>query len=256
MRTRVYGDRGPLVLVLHGGPGATGSAAELARALGARCRAVEVWQRRSEDGGGPLTVARHVADLHDHVVACDEPPALVGESWGAMLALAYAAAHPAAIRGLVLVGCGTFDEAARAEIRARLAASVTPAMHAALDRLPADDIEGRHQILGRLYDVDALVEPPDPDAPPFDAAGHHETWDDMLRLQADGTYPAAFAVIRAPVLMLHGADDPHPGAMIRDGLRAVMPQTEYRELARCGHRPWLERAARDAFLAVLGEWLT
>ena len=62
---------------------------------------------RDQDGtmGEPLTVARHVADLHDVVLAvCDgQSPALVGESWGAMLALAYAAEHPRDVGPIVLV---------------------------------------------------------------------------------------------------------------------------------------------------------
>jgi hypothetical protein len=36
----------------------------------------------------------------------------------------------------------------------------------------------------------------------------------MIRLQDHGVYPAAFSAIRSPVLMLHGAVDPHPGRMI------------------------------------------
>jgi hypothetical protein len=32
-----------------------------------------------------------------------------------------------------------------------------------------------------------------------DARAQQETWDDMVRLQMEGTYPAAFANIRVPV---------------------------------------------------------
>lgn len=73
-----------MVLVLHGGPGAPGSAAGLARALAGTFHVIEPLQRRS--GGPSLTVARHVADLAQVVARCEEPPALVGHSWGAMLA--------------------------------------------------------------------------------------------------------------------------------------------------------------------------
>ena len=56
--------------------------------------------------------------------------------------------------------------------------------------------------------------------------------------------------------MLHGAYDPHPGALIRDSLLPYLPQLEYREFARCGHYPWLERHARDEFLLELRAWLS
>jgi pimeloyl-ACP methyl ester carboxylesterase len=88
-----------------------------------------------------------------------------------------------------------------------------------------------------------------------DARAHRETWDDMMRLQDQGVYPASFAAIRAPVLMLHGTVDPHPGQMIRDSLQRYLPQLEYREWRRCGHCPWLERAVWQEFFTVLREWL-
>ena len=36
----------------------------------------------------------------------------------------------------------------------------------------------------------------------------------MLRLQTEGIYPASFAAIKVPVLMVHGTFDPHPGRLI------------------------------------------
>jgi pimeloyl-ACP methyl ester carboxylesterase len=113
LATRVHGEDGPLVLVLHGGPGAPGSAGGLARGLADGFRVLEPFQRRS--GGEPLTVARHVEDLRELVESRpEERPAIVGHSWGAMLALAFAAAHPELAGPLVPVGCGTFDPVARA----------------------------------------------------------------------------------------------------------------------------------------------
>jgi len=76
-----------------------------------------------------------------------------------------------------------------------------------------------------------------------------------LRQQREGVYPAAFAAIDVPVLMLHGTADPHPGPMIRASLTPYLPQLEYREWERCGHYPWLERAARGPFFEFLRQWL-
>lgn len=90
---------------------------------------------------------------------------------------------------------------------------------------------------------------------PCDARANRETWEDMIRLQEQGVYPAAFKAIDAPVIMLHGAVDPHPGLMIRRSLELHIPQLEYREWDRCGHYPWLEKAVRDDFFLVLRRWL-
>ena len=69
-------------------------------------------------------------------------------------------------------------------------------------------------------------------------------------------YPAAFSHIVSPVLMLHGAYDPHPGKMIRDSLKPYIPQLEYREFEKCGHQPSIEAFARKDFFSVLHDWLT
>jgi pimeloyl-ACP methyl ester carboxylesterase len=235
LRLRTYGSAGPTIIVLHGGPAAVGGAAGLASGLSGPFRVLEPWQRGS--GPEPLTVARHVEDLH--VLVQTLPPAqraaIVGESWGAMLALAYAAAYPQGAAAIGLVGCGTFDVAARAKLTAALAERRS-------SRRPYD-----YAPLGPRYEDD-LPEP-------FDEAAYTQTWDDMVRLQRQGVYPRAFAVIQSPLLMIHGDHDPHPGTMIRDSLRPHLPQLEYRELERCGHSPWNERFARDEFFAILKSWL-
>ena len=261
LRIRRYGSSGPVVIVLHGGPAAIGSAGPVARGLADAFRVIEPWQRGS--GQEPLSVARHVADLHEIVESCGAArPAIIGESWGAMLALAYAAAHPNRAGPLALVGCGTFDKAARARMRELIEERTTADLRQrmadvdAAEPDPGERMRRKHEVADSIYTFAAAA--PEPDAgpaEPFDLKAHTETWNDMLREQEAGRYPAAFAAIRSPVLMLHGTYDPHPGPMIRAGLAPYLPELEYRELDRCGHSPWAERFAREEFFAVLREWL-
>lgn len=285
LAVREYGGAGPRVILLHGGPGAMGTLAPVARELADAFRVLEPLQRRSGGGVGkggsgpdghagghgrgarsveggrsaPLTVARHVEDLHRVVAGrCrGERPALLGHSWGAMLALCYAAAHPGCVRSLVLVGCGTWDRASREALRAERERRMTPELRARLARLAHEALHPdlRLQRMGELFlpvdSVDAVAEAPEPGTVAFDERAYRETWSDMMRLQDAGVYPAAFTAIIEPVLMVHGAEDPHPGRMIFEGLRAFMPHLEFRELARCGHYPWLERAARGLFFGVV-----
>jgi pimeloyl-ACP methyl ester carboxylesterase len=252
VKVREYGADGPTAIVLHGGPGAPGHMAPVARELGAHMRVLEPFQRDS--GGEPLTVARHVDDLEELIAArCpDETPALVGSSWGAMLALAHAAAHPSRRTPLALIGCGTFDDAARraflANLRARGVDALTP------EGADNDQLADFARRLAPAYSHDLLTDELELDH--CDARAHRESWEDMLRLQQEGVYPAAFAAIEAPVLLLHGAVDPHPGALLRDSLLPHLPQLEYVELERCGHYPWLERDARETFFRTLRAWLT
>jgi pimeloyl-ACP methyl ester carboxylesterase len=267
IEVRRYGTSGPCVVLLHGGPGAAGDMAGLARLLAPRFRTVEPLQRRSDNV--PLTVAQHVADLDEIVQAAGEPVHLVGFSWGAMLALTYAARHGERVAQMVLIGCGTFDIESRRVYSERMAARVRGEDALELDRLRSElaveaDRTHRDELFGKRGKIATRVQAYAPlDAEPdestdlkFDERGHRETWQDALRLQEEGTQPGEFAKIAARVFMLHGEEDPHPGQMIRDSLAAVIGEIEYHEFPNCGHIPWNERYARDSFLAVLEQVLS
>lgn len=263
LRVRRHSDSGPVVIVLHGGPAGAGEAAPLAKGLADSFSILEPWQRGSDAGAGPLTVAKHVEDLHVLVKApgIGRRPAIVGESWGAMLALAYAAEHPDSAGHLALVGCGAFDKKARARIEVNLTERMDDDLRRRFDDLaeqvpdPVERQIKRMKLIDHLYSydsIDAAYEGPDE---PFDEKAHIETWNDMVRLQEEGFYPAAFTSIKSPVIMLHGGYDPHPGDMIRASLSPFLPQLEYHEWEHCGHSPWLERRVRDDFFGLLREWL-
>ena len=257
MHCRTYGRDGPLLIALHGGPGAPGYMAPVARGLADGFRVLEPFQRGS--GGEELSVARHVADLRELIEeqCAGERPALLGHSWGAMLALATAAEHPGAVGPIVLVGCGTFDEVARARLQEVLDQRADRGLREQLDLLdgiaaPDERLRRQGELLVPAYSCELEGEL---ELGPCDARAHAESWDDMLRLQAEGVYPTAFAAVESPCLMLHGAVDPHPGRLIRDSLAPHIPQLEYREWEHCGHYPWLERAVRGEFFREVREWL-
>jgi len=195
------------------------------------------------------------------------PPAILGFSWGAMLAQAFAAEHPELAGPIVLIGCGTFDPLARARLGATIEERMTESLRLRIERVTADCAGGndaascalraKAALMMPLYSYDLVdgslanvIEPEN-----CDARAHEETWADMMRLQEQGMYPARFSAIRAPLLMLHGAFDPHPGRMILASLQPHISRIQYREWEQCGHYPWLEKAARIEFFMVLRRWL-
>jgi len=162
------------VILVHGGPGAPGSLAPLRRALESTFRVSEPYQRHSDAeprdssetrGYAPLTVARHIADLGEIVESFGPRPALVGHSWGAMLALAYAAVYPDTLSRIALVGCGTFDMVAREAYFCAVAERNDRSTH------DYDPVEPAAEHVW------------------YDKRGHDEAWQDMLRLQREGVYP-------------------------------------------------------------------
>ncbi len=176
-----------------------------------------------------------------------------------MLALAFAAAHPRDVRCLALVGCGTIDADSRRRMRERLDASMSEDLKRRVRRLesefpdPDERLRAAGDVLFPVYSHDPIVERVEIET--CDAKAHNESWADMLRLQAEGVYPASFSAIEAPVLMLHGDRDPHPGDGVRASLEPHLPQLRYHEWPGCGHYPWLERGVREDFLSFLKLWL-
>ena len=229
--------------------------APVARSLADLFHVLEPFQ-----SGSASTVAAHVDDLHEVVTSySSSTTALVGHSWGAMLALAYAAAHPDKAGPIVLVCSGTFDLAARERLIENLEQRTDSNLRQRFKQaLTLKNPNERFHALGQLtleqysYDLATTDQEIDESEPGTSS----ETWDDMVRLQNEGVYPSVFAAIKSPVLMLHGAVDPHPGEMIRASLAPYIPQLEYREWERCGHYPWLEKSTHNEFFLVLRNWLS
>ena len=259
IQTRHYGSNGPTVLALHGGPAAPGYMVPVARKLAEHFRVIEPFQRPSSPDQ-TLSVQQHIDDLHEVIIAnCQKPPMIVGHSWGAMLALAYAAAHPDRTAGIVLIGCGTFDTDSRQRMEMIRNERMDATMQQRFEQLKLEypDPNKRLGAAGRLwqeidsYDLVTLGN----GVLECDLKAHQETWQDMMDLQAAGVYPAAFTAITSPVLMLHGDYDPHPGDMIRDNLLHYIAHMEYHAWGKCGHYPWLEKAVAADFYGVLTQWL-
>jgi len=260
IEVRHYGQAGPRLGVLHGGPGAPGALAPLARTLSSSFRVFEPLQRGS--GPLPLSVSVHVTDLAQ---VAPERMFWLGHSWGAMLALSFAARHPELVRAIAIVGCGTYDAATRTIYRERMqerlqALGLSAREKSVRARLASTtDTAERARLRAELGHIAADAMTVDALEPSWlegvDALSNQQTWDDAMRLQREGVEPAAFRAIAAPVFMLHGDDDPHPGEQTRALLQRVIPQLEYVRFPRCGHEPWRERHAREPFLQTLRAWL-
>lgn len=262
IEVREYGEPGATLLVLlHGGPGAPGYMAPLARALAARGYHVLEPLQRSSAPDLILTVDRHVEDLQQ-ILAPLNHPVILGSSWGAMLALAHAAKYPGVASALILVGSGTFSLASREEFSRRLEMRGGHEMRRALDALdeeaaregldPDEKLRRHVAIVDQAYSYDLIS--PELELLDIDGVGNKQAWQDMIALQERGVYPSAFERIDVPALLIHGDVDPHPGDWIHRELLPHVPQLEYIELERCGHYPWMERFAREAFLEQVERW--
>ncbi len=253
---------GPPVVCCHGGPGLWDYLAPLGSLLDDVFTVVRFDQRGCgrSTGGGPFTIAQAVYDLDQLREALGfDRWAVVGHSWGAELALRYAASHPGRTTGVVYVagvGVGNgFRAAYVAERDRRLGADLERwAELRARDRTPAEEHEW------------CLLQWR-PDFSPATAAQHAQAlWDTRppgiavnaianRELSADRETEDLLKIapqVTCPVRMLFGADDPRPWSAT-DSLLAVLPNADRLILEHAGHTPWAEQPddVRQAILETL-----
>ena len=112
---RVYSSgQGPLLLLLHGGPGIGDSTAPIAELLDSRFRVIRFDQRGCGESSltPPYDVPTLMADIEAlRVQQGAEGWIVAGHSWGADVALAYTLAHPQRVTALLhLSGTGVQND--------------------------------------------------------------------------------------------------------------------------------------------------
>lgn len=251
---RRYGRPPYDVVVVHGGPGAAGTLAPLARVLGTTRGVLEPWQSAT-------SVAAQVRELARQIDRWGSPPVvMIGHSWGAWLSLLVAGRHPELVHRLVLVGSGPLRAGSAREIARRRRTRLSESEWAdfvALSRLLAGRGGGdRAAAMRRLGELSEFADSYDwlPHARvrvQLDPAALRAVGAEAAEMRRSGELERIIRRVRAPVLVIHGANDPHPIEGVVEPLRHAGLDVRAVRLARCGHEPWWERHARRKFFAVL-----
>jgi len=256
---RRYGKAPYLVAVVHGGPGAAGAMAPVARELGADRGVLEPLQTA-------MTVDGQVDELAGVLAAfADGPATLMGHSWGAWLVLLTAGRFPERVGKVILVASAPFREADAADIMRTRLARLDPAeqrqAYALLQRLAGADAATEREAMaafGALMTKADAVDPLPADAgDTVDCRGDifRSVWAEAHALRQSGELLALVGRVHCPVVAIHGEDDPHPSRGVREPLAALWPDFRFLPLSHCGHTPWLERQAREPFFRLLREEL-
>lgn len=254
---------GPLVPVLHGGPGAHHDYLRPGFDLLAGGRTLIYYDQR---GGGRSPMSRtvpvgwreHVADLVALADLWDlERLDLVGYSWGALLAMLFAIEHPDRVASLALVSPAPAARRERAVFEANLhARNHTEAILAERAALRAGDLRERdvEAYNHRLFELAVSGYFHDPALAraltPFRITAR--TSDGVWQsLGEDFDLRPALERLTVRALVVHGEDDPIPVATAQATARAL--RAEWVVIPECGHVPYVE--APEAFVAALDPFL-
>lgn len=253
-----YGSGTPRLVFLMGGPGIDPAvAAPLVADLAHQTEVVVFHQRGTgasyDAPASPddLTIAGAIADLEALRVALGrETLDLVGQSWGSMLAMAYAAAYPACVASLALLNPGGPNMHFMRSFGRRVMAKLTPDERAAYAKTsPATPDHLRIELLGDVHDranAQTLLATLGP------RSANERVFSAMMR-DAMKHYDvvAALRGFAKPVLLLFGDDDPSLAA--KDELVELFPDARLVTIPEAGHLGWLDQpvAYRSAVVAFV-----
>ena len=256
---RKYGSGPFRVVVVHGGPGAVGSVAPIARTLGQSRGVLEPLQTAT-------TLDGQIEELRLVVEHNANPPVMfIGHSWGAWLSALVTATHPELVRKLILVSSGPFEAHYVSKITENRLKRLSPQEQEEylrlVELLDRSAVPGSAVSLSRLDELTHKTDSYDPIELPNDTADlddiadpagmYQGVWPKAAELRATGELLRLVATITCPVVAIHGDADPHPADGIQQPLAARMKDFRMIMLEKCGHTPWGEKYAMERFYEIL-----
>jgi pimeloyl-ACP methyl ester carboxylesterase len=253
---RKYGNSPFTAAVIHGGPGAPGEMASVARELSSFTGILEPLQTKATLEG-QVNELRYILKEHGAL-----PITLIGFSWGAMLSFIFAALHPRFVKKLILVGSGPYEE--------RYAINISSTRIGRLGREDWEDFRSLDKILSNstaknrneaFCSLGKLLSKADT----YDPLPHEielikcsyevfkGVWEEAHELRSSGELMKLGKKVRCPVVAIHGDYDPHPFDGVKEPLSGILKDFRFILLEKCGHRPWIEREAKEKFYELLEE---
>lgn len=255
---RKYGNKPFRVAVIHGGPGASGEMAPVARELSSIVGVLEPLQTAATLEG---QVRELKAVLEKNAAL---PITLIGFSWGALLSFIFTARHPSFVRKLILIGSAPYEEKYAIDIMktrlSRLSERERKEVLSLTETLNDPAIADKNTPLARLGKLLSRADSYDP-LPHDDQILecrydiYRGVWGQASELRSSGKLLGLGKSIRCPVVAIHGDYDPHPSEGVVGPLSRTLKDFHFIMLEKCGHRPWLERSVRDRFYHILKQEL-
>lgn len=254
---RLYGESPYKTAVVHGGPGALGSVAPIARELSKYTSVIEPLQTK-------LSIDELIEELDDAIDAyCDTPTTLIGHSWGAWLVFSYAAKYSHRVKKIILVGSGPFETKYVSKIgktrRQHFTSVERIEFDNALKGLNSDNKTKSNEMMNKLgslveksdnYCMFELASEKDDCLQAVDGM-YKSIWGEAAELRKTGALLDLADEIKCSVVAIHGDYDPHPIDGVRIPLQNRLTDFKLYTLSKCGHNPWKEKYAYREFYNIL-----
>lgn len=251
---RKYGIAPFNIAVIHGGPGAPGTMAPVARELSADWGVLEPLQTATSLEG-QVQELKTVLEKNG-----DFPVTLIGSSWGAMLSFIFSARYPEFVKKIILIGSGVYDEKYASNIMktrlSRLSEAERNEAYSLIEILNDPAVQNKNTPLAKFGNLLTKADSYNPltlDTEILQCQYHINTnvWKDARELRMSGKLLELGKQIQCPVVAIHGDYDPHPAEGIQKPLSSVLKSFKFILLKNCGHLPWIESESRKIFFRIL-----
>lgn len=249
---RKYSDSPYSVVLVHGGPGAPGEMAPVAKELSKKFGVLEPLQTKN-------SVNSQVEELRQQIVEnANTPVVLIGWSWGAWLSFIVTAKNPDLVSKLILISSGPFEaEYAKSIMPTRLTHLTQEEgarVKVLIDIFQKENTDNKSfqefgELMSKADSFDPIPESGETIEPQSDI--YESVWKEAEELRRNGGLLEYGKLIKCPVIVIHGDYDPHPFEGIRKPLTRVLKDSKFILLEDCGHHPWFEKQAKDKFYEIL-----
>jgi pimeloyl-ACP methyl ester carboxylesterase len=252
---RVYGKSPFKIAAIHGGPGAPGYMAPVARELAKSFGVLEPLQTATSLEG-------QIFELKAQLLSFGEGPyILIGSSWGAVLSLFLSARFPDLVKKQILIGSAVFDAHNSQRVKDIRQSRKSEELKHDINKLnlefESSGPERKKEVFSKILDLEFDQDVYSPltrevEYLSFDSNQNYSVWGDFKKLRdSKGTLQREFQNVRCDTLVIHGDHDPHLIDGILPFLETCIPKIRLEWLEKCGHYPWLERFAKDRFFQIL-----
>lgn len=222
---RKYGVGPFSVVVIHGGPGASGEMAPVAKELSIVCGILEPLQT-SASLDGQLHELRTILKKYSNF-----PVTLVGHSWGAWLSFLFAARYHSSVKKLILIGSGVFKTKYALKIMEirlnRLSEEDKLKAHSFKEALNGPLVGNKSVIMAQFGELMTKADSFDP--MPFDNKEldvqydiFQCVWKEAEKLRQSGKLLEQGKNVQCPVVAIHGDYDSSPSEGVEEPLSKIL----------------------------------
>jgi len=254
MEHRKYNNEPYQVIALHGGPGACGQIAPVARHISEYISVIEPFQLQN-------TIDDIVENLKILITQiCNNPVTIIGHSWGAWLALIYATRYPNIVKKIILIGAPSFEHKYVSSLLKSRKRNLTDEEFAeynyfmkiinSQDNWPNDfDLKKFEYILMKAdsFKLNGFTN----EIVDFKLDILKNVWKEAENLRKTNVFINMANSVNCDVTIIHGNKDPHSYSGVFNSLSKLNKNFKFYLLKNCGHYPWFEEYASNEFFEIL-----